>query len=109
MSNKIMVKVRPFSDLYDVLEVPGNALARSIDSKHYYETKEILYLGSETPSPLADFGSFAFVEVETGLEEVIGTATVVYIDPHNAHLVDKHRALGPSAVALLIHENITKQ
>jgi len=109
MSEKFMVKVRPFGELFNVLEVPSSAPARAIDSFHYAVTKEIKYLGSETPRPLGDFGSFAFVEIETGFEEVSGTTTVVYVDPHNQHLVDKHRTLWPGDTGLFIHESHTRQ
>jgi hypothetical protein len=109
MSTKFMVKVRPFDDLLNVLEVPNNTLARAVDSEHYLTHKKIRYLGSETPHTLEDFGSFSAVEIETGFEQIAGTTTVVYVDPKNEHLAKRRRTLWPGDTALFIHENRTKQ
>ena len=109
MADKFMITVRPFENLFDTLELTSSTPARAIDSQHYQDTKQIRYLGSETPRPLADFGSFAFVEVETGFEDVAGTTTVVYVDPNNQHLVSKHRTLWPGDTGLFIHEGRLKQ
>ena len=109
MADKFMIKVRPVKALFDALEVPNGTLARAVDSQHYSEYKEIRYLGSSVPRPLEDFGSFAFVEIETGFEETAGETTVVYVDPHNQHLVNRRRTLWPGDTGLFIHESRTKQ
>jgi hypothetical protein len=109
MSNKFMIRVRPFHDLFNVIEVPNTTPARAVDSAHYAEYEQVKYLGSNTPRPLEDFGSFSFVEIETGFEDVVGEATVVYVDPHNEHLVSRKRTLWPGDTALFIHESSSKQ
>lgn len=109
MSTKFMVKVRPVGDLRDVIEVPSNTLARAVDSEHYATHKEVRYLGSETPRPLEDFGSFSFVEIETGFEETLGETTIVCVDPQNEHLAERRRALRPNGAALTIHNFRNKQ
>jgi len=109
MPTKFMVRVRTFSDLANVIEIPSDTLARAVDSEHYLTHKEIRYLGSETPHALEDFGSFSAVEIETGFEEVAGTTTVVYVDPKNEHLAKRRRTLWPGDTGLFIHESRTKQ
>ncbi len=103
-----MVKVRSLKTLTDVLELPSDARARSIDSMYYIRTGRIVYLGKA--APLESFGSFAFVEVETGFEEVAGETTVVCIDPKNDHLLKRRRTLWQGAEdVIIIHESTTEQ
>lgn len=107
MSEKFMVKVRPFKTIIDVLEIPSNTIARSIDSRYYKETGRIVYLGPA--APLETFGSFAIVELETGFEEVAGETTVVCVDPKNDHLLKRKRTLWQGAEDVFINEHATKQ
>lgn len=109
MSNKFMVKVRPCDDLFNVIEVPNDTPARAIDSLHYHETKKIKYMVSIVPMPIQNFGSFSFVEIETGFEEVAGTKTVVYVDPNNEHLVQRRRTLWAGAADIFVNEALVKQ
>jgi hypothetical protein len=108
MSEKFMVKVRPFKTMVNVLEIPSNTTARSVDSKHYMNTGELRYLGM--PHPLETFGSFGIVAVETGFEEVAGETTVVCVDPKNDHLLKRKRTLWQGAEdVFIIHESTIEQ
>lgn len=101
--SQFMIKVRPANAVREIIEIPNTVLARAVDSMVYLETKEILYLGSSVARPLDTFGSFAFVELETGFEEVAGETTVVYVDPNNQHLVAKRRTMWPGDTGLFIN------